>query len=309
MTDFSSLPVFVAVIESGSFSQAGKALGVSKSAVSKRINQLEERLGVQLLQRTTRRLSLTEAGERYFEYAQQALAQARAAEDAVSLTQTCPKGLLRVNAPMSFGRLHLAALVPEFLERYPQIELHMAMDDRVVDMVAGGFDVAVRIGRLQDSSLVAKRLSDCQSVLCAAPNYLERSPTLQTPMDLQNHNCLFYSYFQAGTEWTFHGLKGAVRVQPKGNYQVNNSEALREAVLAGVGVAQMPLFIVADDIRSGKLTPLLPHYPLPLHAIYAVYPQRRHLPAKVRVFLEFISEKMDCISSEWRLDSSFTPQL
>lgn len=303
MKIFSAIPVFVAVVECGSFSQAGEKLGTSKSAVSKRINQLEGKLGVRLLHRTTRRLSLTEAGERYYDYARNALMIASEGEDAITQLQGKPQGTLRINAPMAFGRLHIAPLITEFLSEYPDIKINMAMDDKVVDMVEGSFDIAIRIGELPDSSLIARRLAPCHSVLCASPEYIAKFGEPKTPTDLVNHNCLFYSYFQAGVEWAFKGSEGAgegevesevesvVKVQPQGNYQVNNSEALHEALLAGLGICQMPTFIVGSALASGKLVPLLSGYALPQHAIYAVFSERKHLPAKVRVFLDFITAR------------------
>jgi DNA-binding transcriptional LysR family regulator len=304
MKIFSAIPVFVAVVECGSFSQAGEKLGTSKSAVSKRINQLESQLGVRLMHRTTRRLSLTEAGERYYDYARNALMIASEGEDAITQLQGKPQGTLRINAPMAFGRLHIAPLIPAFLSEYPDIKINMAMDDKVVDMVEGSFDIAIRIGELPDSSLIARRLAPCHSVLCASPEYVAKFGEPKTPTDLINHNCLFYSYFQAGVEWTFEGgveseVEGAIKVQPQGNYQVNNSEALHEALLAGLGICQMPTFIVGSALASGKLVPLLSEYALPQHSIYAVFSQRKHLPAKVRVFLDFITARFGGEEPYW----------
>lgn len=288
MNNFSAIPVFIAVVECGSFSAAGQKLGTSKSAVSKRINQLEHNLGVRLLHRTTRRLSLTEAGEHYYDYVRKAYVAACEGEDAITQWQGKPKGVLRVSVPMSFGRLHIAPLVSTFLAEYPDIQLTMTMDDKMVDLVEGGFDIAIRIGDLPDSSLVARRIAPCRSVVCASPEYVERHGKPKIPQDLQQHNCLVYSYFRGGSEWHFSGRNGTVKVLPKGNYQVNNSAAIREALITGLGVCQMPTFIVGPDLASGKLVSLLEDYPLPLHAIYAVFPERKHLPAKVRVFLDFL---------------------
>ncbi len=299
MVCFSAIPVFVAVVECGSFSQAGEKLGVTKSAVSKRISQLEAKLGVQLLQRTTRRLSLTEAGERYFDYARNALMIANEGEDAISQLQDQPQGTIRVNAPMAFGRLHIAPMMPKFLFDNPQIKVDMMMDDRVVDLVSGSFDIAIRIGKLPDSSLIARRLAPCHSVLCASPQYLEKFGVPDTPKDLIHHNCLSYSYFQAGTEWRFTGPDGLVSVVPKGNYRVNNSEALLEGLLAGLGIAQMPTFIVGPALASGELVSLLPDYVLPQHAIYAMLPERKHLPAKIRVFLEYLHRRFGETTPYW----------
>lgn len=289
MTDnFAAIPLFVAVVECGSFSAAGQRLGITKSAVSKRIAQLEGSLGVQLLHRTTRSLSLTEAGEQYFGYARNACAVAQEGEDAITRLQGQPQGILRLSVPMVFGRLHIAPLIPVFLAACPAVEINMMMDDKLVDLVEGGYDLAIRIGRLADSSLIARRIAPCYSVLCAAPAYLTRCGTPKDLAQLAQHNCLFYSYYRAGSEWQFQGPEGPVRFQPRGNYQVNNSEALREALLAGLGVCQMPTFIVGDDLAQGRLVELLPDHKLPEHAIYAVYPERKHVPAKVMAFVDFL---------------------
>jgi DNA-binding transcriptional LysR family regulator len=286
--NFAAIPVFVAVVECESFSAAARRLGITKSAVSKRISQLESSLGVQLLQRTTRSLSLTEAGEQYFGYARNACLVAQEGEDAVTRLQGQPQGSLRISVPMVFGRLHVAPLIAHFLATYPEIEINMMMDDQLVDLVEGGYDLAIRIGRLADSSLIARRIAPCHSLLCATPSYLARCGTPTDLEQLAQHNCLFYSYFRGGSEWQFEGPAGAVRFQPRGNYQVNNSEALREALLGGLGICQMPTFIVGDDIAQGRLVEVLPAYKLPEHAIYAVYPQRKYLPAKVLAFVDFL---------------------
>jgi len=293
MEVFSAIPVFVAVVECGSFSQAGEKLGVTKSAVSKRISQLELKLGVQLLHRTTRRLSLTEAGQRYFDYARNSLMIAEEGEQAITTLQEQPQGTLRLNAPMTFSRLHLSPLIPQFLLDNPKVNLDMMMDDKVVDLIGGSFDIAIRIGKLPDSSLVAKRLAPCHSVLCASPSYLKRFLAPKTPQDLAQHNCLSYSYFQAGSEWQFNGPEGTESVIPKGNYRVNNSEALFEGLLAGMGICQMPSFIVGSAIAEGRLVTLLSEYQLPKHAIYALLPQRKHIPAKVRAFMECLQSRFD----------------
>lgn len=294
MTTIGAMPVFVAVAESGGFAAAARRLGVSKSAVSKRITQLETELGSRLLHRTTRKLSLTEAGENYLHHAQEAIAAAQNAEDAVAQLQDAPQGLLRVNAPMSFGRLHVAPLVPAFLARFPGISLEVVLDDKVVDLVEGGFDVAIRAGTLPDSTLVARKLAPCRNVLCAAPSYLARHGKPLEPADLLKHNCLHYAYFSGAHEWTFNGADGPVSVETRGNFQVNNSEALREAMVGGVGIGRLPTFVAAADLVSGDLVPVLEDFEMPSQTIYAVFPERRHLPAKVRAFLDFA---VDCFGA------------
>ena len=286
MDAFGTIPVFVAVVENGGFSSAARKLGVSKSAVSKRITQLEDRLGVRLLYRTTRRLSLTEAGEHYFTNAVRALAYASEAEDSVTQLQAIPQGRLRINTPMSFGRLHIAPLIPKFIELYPNVQVDLVMDDRVVDLVEGGFDIAIRGGDLPDSTLVARKLAPMCSVLCASPAYVGQHCMPRTPADLVEHNCLLFSY--SASDWTFlkQGVTETVRVT--GTYQVNNSEALREALLQGVGIARVPTFVVGPDITEGRLVEVLGDYQMPAKTLYALFPKRQHLPAKVRVFIDFI---------------------
>ncbi|AVT48048.1 LysR family transcriptional regulator [Shewanella baltica] len=290
MEHFSALPIFVTVVECGSFSLASQKLGLSKSAVSKRITLLEQSLGIQLLHRTTRSLSLTEAGARYFDYVRPAVKLAADGLDAISELQQAPQGSLRIAVPMVFGRLHIGPLIPEFLRRYPKIQLQMQMDDKTTDLIAGGFDLAIRIGELPDSSLIARKIAPCLSVICASPEYLARHAAPQTPQQLSQHNCLFYSYFRDGVEWTFLSPQDPTRIQPNGNYQVNNSDAIHQATLDGLGIANLPRFMVDSDLQAGRLQALLADHPLPEHGIYAVYPQRKHLPTKVSVLIEFLME-------------------
>ncbi len=290
MDEFSAIPVFVAVVENGGFSAAARTLGVSKSAVSKRINQLEKQLGVRLLYRTTRKLSLTEAGERYFEHAARALQAAAQAEDAVAELQGDPQGTLKICAPMSFGRLHVAPLIPRLLKRYPKLQVELVMDDRTTDLVAAGFDIAIRSGRLADSTLVARKLAPLRQVLCASPEYIEHYGQPETPAELAEHNCILFSYSSDANKWTLCGEGEPEIVQVSGNYRVNNSEALLEALKAGIGIGRLPTFVAGPDLDSGRLIQLFESWQIPEQMFYAVFPERRYLPAKVRVFLEFAIE-------------------
>ncbi|GAM66302.1 transcriptional regulator [Vibrio sp. JCM 19236] len=299
MNVITSLPVFVAVVECGSFSLAAKQLGLTKSAVSKRITLLEESLGIRLLNRTTRKLSLTEAGARYFEYASQAVELAQKGVDAVTELQGTPQGRLKITLPMSFGILHISPLIKEFLELYPKIEIDLQLEDAMVDLVEQGFDLGIRIGDLPVSNLVARRLAPCKSVLCAAPQYLDMRGSPKTPGDLVRYNCLRYSYFRGGSDWRFSHGGEVFKVVPKGNFEVNNSEAIRQVVLRGLGIAQLPTFIAGKDLASGNLVHLLEEYALPEHSIYAVFPERKHMPLKVRVFIDFICEKLGTETPYW----------
>lgn len=292
MEGFGAIPVFVAVVENGGFSAAARSLEISKSAVSKRINQLEAQLGVRLLHRTTRKLSLTEAGERYFEHAAQALASARQGEDAVTELQGEPQGKLKISSPMSFGRLHVAPLIPKFLKRYPKIEIDLVMDDHKVDLVAQGIDIAIRSGsgNLPDSALVVRKLAPLRQALCASPDYIEQYGLPEKPIELTAHNCVLYSYSSDVNEWTLNKGDESETVLVSGNYRVNNSEALLEALREGIGIGRLPTFVAGPDLKSGRLIKLFEAHQIPDHTFYAVFPAREYLPAKVRVFLDFAVE-------------------
>ena len=289
---FGAIPVFVAVVENGSFTAAARTLGVSKSAVSKRINQLEVHLGIRLLHRTTRKLSLTEAGERYFEHAAQALAAAGQAEDAVTELQGEPQGKLKISSPMSFGRLHVAPLIPQLLKRYPKLQIELVMDDRPVDLVSAGLDVAIRSGSgsLPVSTLIARKLAPLRQVLCASPDYIDRYGLPGTPAELTEHNCVLFSLSSDANEWTLVGDDEPETVLVSGNYRVNNSEALLEALREGIGIGRLPTFVAGSDLKNGRLINLFESYHIPDHTFYAVFSEREYLPAKVRVFLDFAIE-------------------
>ena len=300
---FSAIPVFVAVLESGSFSLAAERLRMTKSAVSKRISGLEDNLGTRLFHRSTRKLTLTEAGEEFSDYARNAVYIAQQGIDATSLYQGSPKGTLKINAPMTFSRLHLVPHLKEFLELYPDIKVILNMDDKVVDMIDGAYDVSIRIGQLKDSTLIAKKLAKCSSVLCASPSYLKKVGIPQTPFDLRDHNCIYYSLFQAGVEWTFLNENRKMSVEPTGNFIVNNSDAICEMLLQGLGICQMPTFIVQQYLNTGQLVEVLEPFSLPEHSIFAVYPQRRHVPEKVKVFIHFLESKLGSVYWEQEGDS------
>jgi len=299
MDGFSAIPVFVAVVESSGFSPAAKLLGISKSAVSKRINQLEQNLGVKLLHRTTRKISLTEAGEHFYEHAAIANSAAKDAEDAVAQLQGEPQGRLRINTPMSFGRLHIAPFIPVFLKRYPKISIDMVMSDEVVDLVGSGFDITIRAGKLADSSLIARKLAPLRSVLCASPEYLESQGYPQQLADLKQHNCILFSYSRDLKEWTFNKNGRSQAIEISGNYQVNNSEALEEALLQGIGIGRLPTFVAGTAIKAGRLIPLFTEYEMLELSIYAVFLERQYMPAKVRAFLDFAIEYLGGDEPYW----------
>ena len=294
-----SIPVFVAVVDAQSFTKAAAKLGLTRSAVSRRISDLEDDLGVRLLHRTTRRLSLTEAGERYLDHARRALDEAVAAEDAATELQRVPSGRLRINTPMSFGRLHVAPAIPSFLATFPKIQIDMTMEDRTVDLVEGGYDLAIRVGNLEDSTLVARKLAPNRNLVCASQAYLDEHSAPCVPHDLLEHDCLLYAYFSEANEWSFLRDGRTERVRVSGSYRVNNSEALREAILKGVGVGRSPTFAVGPDLASGRLVQLLCDYEMPSQDIYAIWPERSHLPPKVRAFIDFLAERIGGPQPTW----------
>jgi DNA-binding transcriptional LysR family regulator len=290
MDRLAAMEAFVRVAEARSFSEAARRLGQSKSVVSRQVAALEEELGARLLTRTTRSLALTEAGRTYFERAARILADVDEADASVSLLAGAPRGRLRVNAPMSFGFLHLAPQLPLFMERYPEVEVDMAMNDRMVDLVEEGFDVAVRItGRLPDSSLVARKLAPVRMAIVASPDYLARRGEPASPEELAGHDCLLYT----SDQWQLTGLDGKPRpVHVRGRLRANNGDALRAAALAGLGLALLPTFIVGRDLQDGTLVPVLCNHIPCQSTLYAVYPEVRQLSPKVRAFVDFLAAQL-----------------
>jgi len=292
MDRFSAMAVFAKVVEEESFSRASEVLCLSKSAVSKQVSALEAELGVRLLNRTTRRLSLTEAGRTFFEGCRRMVGEAEEAERAVGQLSETPIGSLRVSAPMSFGFLHLIPAIETFMTRYPDIEVDMSLNDRFVDVVEEGFDLAVRIGQLKDSSLIARKLAPSRNVVCASADYLERRGRPARPGDLRDHDCLIYCNPQPRLEWSFRGPGGLQKVRVRaGRFRVNNGDALRSAACQGLGIVRLPTFILGNEVRMGRLEVLLPDYPAPQEEVFAVFPHGRHLPLKVRVFVDFLAER------------------
>lgn len=289
MDKLTEMVVFVEVVESRSFTAAATKLGITKSVASKYVTRLEDRLGVRLLNRTTRRLSLTEAGSALYQGGRAALDEIATAERSVSYAQAAPRGRLRINAPMSFGILRLGPIVPEFLAAYPEIALDVNHNDRFIDVIEEGYDVTLRITNdLGDSRLVARKLTPIHFVVCAAPPYLERNGAPQTPQDLAGHNCLIYTLANAGNVWDFAGPSGSLSVSVSGNYHSNSSLAIRDMLMAGAGVARMPTFVVGEALQRGLLIPLLNDYATEPSALYTVYPPNRYLSPKARVFVDYV---------------------
>lgn len=288
MDRLAGIPAFESVVAAGSFAGAARALGLSVAAVSKQVRALEDRLGVRLLHRTTRQVRLTDAGQRFHERSERILADLEEAEREVAAGQATPRGRVRVSAPMSFGQRHLGPLVSAFLARHPDVEVDLVLDDRFVDLLAEGFDVAVRIAELQDSSLVARRLCPSRRVLCAAPAYLAQHGTPATPDDLPAHRCIGYTYMASGCDWPFRGRDGRRLVRVRGPVMSNNGDVLRVLALDGCGIALLPTFLVADDLHAGRLHEVLPDQLDGDPAVWVLHPSRRHVPLAVRAFVDFL---------------------
>lgn len=287
------MAVFAKVVEEGSFSSAARSLKLTPSAVSKQIARLEDRLGVRLLNRTTRRLSATEEGAAFYQRAARILSDIDEAEAAVTQLHAAPRGTLRINCGIAFGKHQITPLMPEFLARYPELRIELTLTDSVSDLVEEGQDVAVRFGPLQDSSMVARQLAVSRRAIVAAPEYFATHGTPRHPSDLAAHNCLTFSNMPHLNEWIFKIGEGEeYRVKAEGNFTASNGETIHEMVLAGLGVARLAEFLVEPEVQEGKLQRVLqPFYRDIEVPINAVYPTRRHLSPKVRAFVDFLIEK------------------
>ena len=282
--------VFAAVVEEGGFSSAARALGLTRSAVSKQVALLEERLGAQLLRRTTRRIRLTEAGEVLYPRCRELLDIAKTATDELDALIDSPRGRLVVSAPLGIGEAFLAPRVPGFLARYPQIEIDVTLDDAVVDLVAGGIDVAIRAGRLADTSLVARRLRDLRLVICAAPTYLQDAAPIVVPADLEGHSWVSYSPLGLPQRLRLVRADRSADVRLGGRATTNNGAVLRSLLVAGQGVGVLPAFYVDADLAAGRLVPVLPGWQLPRAGIFAVFPPADPLAPKTRAFVDYLVE-------------------
>ncbi len=291
MDKLEGLRAFVKVVELGSFSEAGRTLRLSRSAVSKHIGDLENELGVQLLNRTTRHVSPTENGQAYFERVLGVLSDLDAADQAVTDFQATPRGLLRVNAPMSFGTLQLGPAIAEFMAQYPELRIQLALSDQHVDPVQDGLDVTLRIADLEASSLIARKIMPIDRVICASPDYLQAHGEPMHPTDLRDHACLTYGYLSTGNQWKLSGKDGDHWIQPPWTLCVNNAEVLRDAAIKGRGIALLPTFIAGHAIDDGALRTCLSDYSAPPLVLYAIYPPTRHLALKVRLFIDFLVER------------------
>lgn len=287
MDRLGEMETFVRVVENGSFSGAARDLHMTPSAVSKMIGRLEDRLGVRLLSRTTRKLSLTEEGRVFFQRVTPILSEVEEAEETVSLSTAEARGVLKVNASTAFGQYQIVPLIPGMLEKYPSLQVQLTMTDSIVNLVEEGFDVSIRIGTLTDSSLIARKLGTAHRVLVASPDYLKRHGTPKCPKDLKDHECLKLSIPTSLNKWEFVTDSGPSTVEVKGRFEADNAIALHEAALAGIGLFRAASFVVGDDIKAGRLIPVLQEFEISGDpGIFAVWPHNRNLSAKVRAFVD-----------------------
>ncbi len=284
------MQLFVRIVESGSFSAVARELGMIQPTVSKQMTALEEKLGVRLLNRTTRRLSMTDAGREYYERCQRILDEVQEMETEVAGLQNRPSGTLRVNTPVAFGNVHMLPLTLAFRRKYPGVAIDLSLDDRYVDLVQEGIDVAIRFGELGDSQLVARHVGSSASVCVASPAYLSVHGTPKTPSELREHECITYSYLFSN-EWPFDGPDGLQSIKVHGDFRANSGMTIRSAALEGAGIASIPAFLIREDIETGRLVQLLSQFaPAPIR-ISAVYPSARLLSRKVKLFVDFIQQE------------------
>ena len=292
MDRFENLQTFVKVANFGSISAAAEHLGIAKSAVSRRISELEQRLGVQLFRRTTRQLNLTDSGKSFYERAARILSDLEEAELAVSQQHGELAGLVKIAAPLSFGLTHLTPAITEFINSHPKLQIDLDFNDRQVDILQEGFDLAIRISRLADSSFIARRLATVRHMVCASPGYLKRYGEPDTIADLKNHQCLCYSNVPDADVWHFRDINGNPgQIKLTTMVRANNGDFLRDAAMAGLGIILEPTFIIYEAVSKGLLKPVLTDYEWPTVNAYAIYPQTRHLSQRVRTLVEFLVQR------------------
>ncbi|RJF79117.1 LysR family transcriptional regulator [Azospirillum cavernae] len=304
MATLDRVSLFVEVAQHNSFTKAARKLGLSGAAVSKQIQALEEELGVKLLRRTTRHVSLTEEGAIYYERTRLALDELTAAAAEIRERRETPKGELRVNAPMSFGHMHLMPVITGFAQRYPEIQLHTVFEDRRVDVQADGYDVVIRIGTLDDSTLVARSLGDCPILPVASPAYIARHGRPTTPDDMKTHALISYVVNGGAAQWRHKGPDGRVGVfRANGHFHANTAELMLQATLDGLGIALLPIFSVDTLIKSGQLVNVLPDYHAhPMPGIFALTAPSRHRSAKVRLFIDWLQQS--CRAMSWSSETA-----
>ena len=291
MDKLDGMRLFVKVVELGSFAAAAEALEVSRAMATTHIARLEERLGVRLLNRTTRRLSLTEAGSAYYERCAAVVAEIDTLEHSLQAMAEEPRGVVKITAPVSFGTSHLGPALGDYLDRYPHVRLDVSLSDRTVDLVEEGYDLAVRISRLADSTLVARRIASTHVLACAAPAYLARRGHPSQPRDLGEHDCLGYAYSGSGGLWEFAGPDGPAAVRVRTETRANSGDLLRVLAKHGHGIALLPEFLITEELAAGTLVEILPGYSAGELGIFALYPSRKFLSAKVRTLVDFLAQR------------------
>ncbi|PTQ82187.1 LysR family transcriptional regulator [Nitrosomonas ureae] len=294
MDRFENMNAFVRVVETGSISGAADRMDVAKSVVSRRLKELEAHLGVELFHRTTRQMNLTDSGRAFYQQSVRILADILEAEHATSQFHGALKGNLKVAVPLSFGLMHLGPAISEFLQAHPEITFDLDFNDRQVDILTEGFDLAIRIASLPDSSLIARRLAPIQAIMCASPSYLARMGEPQSPEELIHHRCLAYNLISNFENWNLYNTDGQlIRTKIAPHLKASNGEFLRDAAVAGSGIILMPTFIVYKEIERGALIPLLTQYTFSQLSAYAIYPQTRHLSQRVRAFVDFLIQRFE----------------
>jgi len=291
MDRLTSMSVFAKSVDLGSFSAAAEALSMSPQLVAKHVNQLEQQLGLRLLNRTTRRQSLTDAGRIYYERVRIILAEVEAADSLAAEARAVPRGRLKINVPVTFGIHAFAPKLPDYLARYPEVSVEMTLSNRFVDVVEEGYDAIFRVGELSDSGLIARSLAPYELVVCAAPAYLATHPPINTPMDLQHHECLAFSHPVLRSHWTFEGSDGKVVVPVAGRLMMDSGEALLSIAVAGMGVLLQPMELVRAELVSGRLVALLPEYKIPTRPMHILYSPDRRITPKLRSFIDFAVEQ------------------
>lgn len=290
--NFNDMITFVAVAESLSFARAAEKMNITASAASRRVKRLEEALGSKLIYRTTRALSLTEAGGHYLFHAQAAVMSATNASAAAKSHQTVPQGQLNVHAPMSYGKLQLSPLIPEFLSIYPNISINLSLNDQMPDLLSAGLDILLTGRHVSAGTYISRKIGEFGSMLCASAGYIEKNLAPQTPEDLRAHNCLLYEHPENPVFWSFSRGDEAFEIGVSGNFRSDNSEVITEAVKAGLGIARLPNFIADQEVAAGHLARVLPEYKMPTKTFFAVFPERSHKPASLSVFLDFIVPRL-----------------
>ena len=293
MDVLSSMSVFRRVVETENFSAVARELDMSQPNVSKHIAALEKHLNVKLLNRSTRQLSLTDAGKQYYDRCIHILDELIETESALRNQQLLPTGTLRINTPVTFGELCIMPHLWQFLDQYPDLNIDLIMNDHYADLVKGGVDLAIRVGPMSDSNLIARKIGDSPRVTVASPEYLEANGVPENLQDLNNHNCIVYTLLTTRNQWHFNGPDGNESVRVKGRFTVNNPRSIRQAVLAGQGIAVTPLWLIDDCIQSGQVSVILNDYVPTSLEISAVYPERHFVPAKVSYFIDYIRNKLD----------------